>query len=46
MPELVATSAILRLNNEDGKSVFSVRSVSPAVSAATATGFVDAVEKI
>jgi hypothetical protein len=46
MPELVASFGNLRLTNEEGKSVFSVSNVSPTVSAETAAGFVDAVEKI
>ena len=46
MPELKAVSAILRIKNEDGRSVFSVNNVLPSVSAATAAGFVDAVEKL
>jgi hypothetical protein len=46
MAELVAASATLRLTNEDRRSVFSVANVSPNVSAETAAGFVNAVEKI
>ncbi|MCL2199348.1 MAG: hypothetical protein FWB80_10520 [Defluviitaleaceae bacterium] len=46
MAELVAASATLRLTNEERKSVFSVGGVSPNVSAQTAAGFVNAVEKI
>ena len=46
MAELVAASANLRLTNEDRKSVFSVSNVSPTVSADTAAGFVNAVEKL
>ena len=46
MPELTAASAILRITNEDGKRIFSVNKVSPTVSATTAAGFVDAVEKL
>jgi hypothetical protein len=46
VPELTAASAILRIVNEDGRSVFSANKVSPPVSTATAAGFVDAVEKL
>ena len=46
MPELTAASASLRITNEDKRSVFSVTNISPTVSAATAAGFVGAVEKL
>ena len=46
MPELRPASATLRLTNEERRSVFSVGNVSPSVSAETAAGFVNAVEKI
>jgi hypothetical protein len=46
MAELVTISATLRLTGEDKRSVFIVGNVLPTVSAATAAGFVDAVEKL
>jgi hypothetical protein len=46
MPELVTASATLRLTGEDKRSVFIVGNVLPSISAGTAAGFVDAVEKL
>jgi len=46
MANFVAASANIRLTNEDRKSVCSVSGISPTVSAETAAGFVDAIEKI
>jgi len=44
--ELLATSAGLRIVNEDKRGVFSITNISPSASAETVAGFVDAVEKL
>lgn len=46
MAELVASSAGLRIINEDKRGVFSVTNISPAASAEKVAGFVSAVEKL
>ena len=46
MPELVTASANLRVTNDERRSVFSVATVSPTVTAATLANFVDAVETL
>jgi len=46
MANFVTNSARIRLTNEDGASICSVGGVSPTVTADTAAGFVDAIEKL